>query len=79
MIFLILPLETCVYNQLLELEVEFEGWFLLKNFDLASIFLLGLKGIGEEILKMLVCLSFDNLLVVVFLVGTYWTMKTHTV
>ena len=75
MISLILPLEACVYNQLLELEVGFEDWFLLKFFDLASTLLLGLERIGGGILEMLACLSFDNLLVVIFLVDAYWTIR----
>jgi len=44
---------------------------LLKFFDLASTLLLGLEGIGGGILEILACLSFDNLLVVVFLAGAY--------
>jgi len=58
-----------MYDQLLELEVKFEDWFLLKDFDLASILLLGLGGISKEILKMLACLPFNSLLVVVFLIN----------
>ena len=57
------------FKQLFELKDEFESWFLLKMFNLASILLLGLGEIGREIFKMLAYLPFDSLLVVMFLVG----------
>jgi len=51
---LILPLNAYTYNWLLELETELEDWFFLKNFDLAKMLLLDLRGIGKEILKIFV-------------------------
>jgi len=65
---LILFLETCIYDWLLELGAKFEDWFSLKNFDLANMLLLGLGGMGREIFEISACLSLDSLLVVVLFV-----------
>ena len=63
---------------MLELEVKFKGWFLLKNFDLASMLLLGLGGINKGILEMLACLPSNSLLVIMFLVDVLLNCKdTH--
>ena len=42
---------------------QFYSWtFFLKNFDLAKTLLLGLRGMGREILKTFTCLPLDILL-----------------
>jgi len=48
---------------------------LVKIFNLTNTLLLGLEGIGQGILKILACLLFDSLLVVVLLVGVLLNCK----
>jgi len=53
----------------LDLEAELKGKFFLKNLDLVKKLLLGLGGMGRGILKILACLSLDELLLIIFFVG----------
>jgi len=53
----------------LDLEAELKGKFFLKNLDLVKTLLLGLGGMGRGILKILACLSLDELLLIIFFVG----------
>ena len=52
-----LSFNACMYDYLLNLKVELATEFLLKNFDFSKTLLLGLEGIDDRILEILVSLA----------------------
>jgi len=55
---LMLSLNICIYDHLLDLEAKFKDKFFLENLDLARMLLLDLKEMSKEILEILACLLF---------------------